>query len=251
MEDVNDNAIYKIMNQKYIDTPLVKINLEDINLKNKKILILCGSGLTKDFNIDTFEEMKKNNYYDIFSLSNYENDTLNFYEYINLFKKKCSLLNKININNINNIFVVTTNIDGMFIGNNIFEIHGNIFEYKCLHCNDIKELKMINILPLCTNCNNIVRPNVQLYSDSDFKLNDKQLNQYKEFKKNLSIDNTIIFEIGCGLSVPILRHETEILKEKGFDIYRINVKDFDNNTKSIQLSGKLFIEFLQNNIIHP
>lgn len=250
MEDVNDNAIYKIMNQKYIDTPIVKINLEDIDLKNKKILILCGSGLTKDFNIDTFEEMKKNNYYDIFSLSNYENDTLNFYEYINLFKKKCSLLNKININNINNIFVVTTNIDGMFIGNNIFEIHGNIFEYKCLHCNDIKELKMINILPLCTNCNNIVRPNVQLYSDSDFKLNDKQLNQYKEFKKNLFIDNTIIFEIGCGLSVPILRHETEILKEKGFDIYRINVKDFDNNTKSIKLSGKLFIEFLQNNIIN-
>ena len=189
--------------------------------------------------------MKKGNYYDIFSLSNYENDTLSFYKHINNFKHKCLTLNKINTNNI---FIVTTNIDGMFIGYNLFEIHGNIFEYKCLHCNIVQFTEKLEELPLCEICNNIVRPNIQLYGDGDFNFNKTQHDNYKRFKENLNTENTIIFEVGCGLSVPILRHEVEVLKQKGYDVCRINVKDFDNNTMSIQMSGKQFIEHIFTNI---
>ena len=250
MEDVNDEIINKILNQISYNVPIVKLNLTehkltDINTKDKKILILCGSGITKDYNIDTFEEMKRGNYYDIFSLSNYENDTLSFYKHINNFKHKCLTLNKINTNNI---FIVTTNIDGMFIGYNLFEIHGNIFEYKCLHCNIVQFTEKLEELPLCEICNNIVRPNIQLYGDGDIKFNKIQHDNYKNFKENLNAENTIIFEVGCGLSVPILRHEVEVLKQKGYNVYRINVNDFDNNTISIQMSGKQFIEQIFKNV---
>jgi len=243
MEDIDELIIDKILNQTYKETPYVKCNLQDINFKNKKILILCGSGITKDYNIDTFEEMKKGNYYDIFSLSNYENDTLNFYTHINVFKNKCLSLNKINMNNV---FLVTTNIDGMFVGNNLFEIHGNIFEYKCLNCNLIHVSETIDILPLCNNCNTIIRPNIQLYNDGDYNFNTLQYETYIKFKEKLDIENTIVFEVGCGLAIPMLRHESEVLKQKGYTVYRINIKDFDNNTNSISISGKEFIEYICN-----
>ena len=64
------------------------------------------------------------------------------------------------------------------------------------------------------------------------------------FKKNLTSENTIIFEVGCGLNVPLLRHESELLKLKGYSIYRINIKDFNENIPSIYLSGKKFIEYV-------
>jgi NAD-dependent SIR2 family protein deacetylase len=245
MEEIDETIIYKILNQKYTNTPSFYTKIEDINLKNKNIIILCGSGITKDYGIETFEEMKQINYYDIFSLSNYENDTLKFYRNINLFKKKCANLLKINIDKI---FVVTTNIDGMFIGDNLFEVHGNIFESKCLHCNDVNFNELIDELPLCKICNNIIRPNIQFYCDGDYKFNEKQYYAYKDFKNKINKVDTIIFEVGCGLSVPILRHESEVLKQKGFLVYRVNIKDFDNNTNNISMSGKQFIEHLITNI---
>jgi NAD-dependent SIR2 family protein deacetylase len=244
MEEIDEHIIEKILNQTYTDTPRLQQSLQEIHLKHKKILILCGSGISKDYGIDTFEEMKRKNYYDIFSLSNYENDTLSFYEHINILKKICSSLIKINAADA---FIVTTNIDGMFIGNNVFEVHGNIFEYNCLHCNTIHPTKLIESFPLCKICNNIVRPNIQLYGDGDFKFNEKQYQKYENFKRTMQKEDTIIFEVGCGLSVPILRHETECFKNKGYTVYRVNIKDFDDHTMSIKTNGKMFIDHVFTN----
>lgn len=245
MEDINEEIISQILNQSYKDEPSLEYLLKNIPLQDKNIIILCGSGLTKDYGIDTFEEMKRGNYYDIFSFSKYETDLINFYQNINLLKKKCSQLVKIPQNQ-SNIFVVTTNIDGMFVGNNLFETHGNIFEYKCLHCNIIFS-KDTELIPLCMSCNNIVRPNIQFYCDGDFRFNERQMKKYIDFKNACSKENTLIFEVGCGLSVPLLRHETYVLKQKGYDVYRVNIKDFDDNTNSIKMSGKIFIEYIMMN----
>ena len=80
--------------------------------------------------------------------------------------------------------------------------------------------------------------------DGDFEYNTTQYGNYESFKKNMYIENTIIFEVGCGLCVPMLRHESEVFKKKGYNVYRINIKDFDNTIPSIKLSGKPFIEYI-------
>ena len=242
MEEIEDNVINIILQQQYFSETNNIISFEEIDLTNKNILLLCGSGCSKNYNIDTFEEMKKKKYYDIFSLNNYENDTLEFYKSINILKEQCNQLNK--IKNKQNIFIVTTNIDGLFIGDNIFEIHGNIFEYKCNFCKKNFIITELINLPLCKNCNCILRPNIQLYGDGDFKMNNIQLENYKNFKKKINVDNTVIFEFGCGLLVPLLRHESQVLYNKGFDVYRINVKDFDNYIPRLNITGNNFLKKL-------
>jgi len=248
MEEIDDNVIHNILQQIYYEFPCETIKVENINLKDKKIILLCGSGCSRDYNIPTFEEMKKDNYYEVFSQSNYENDTLYFYENMNKLIKKCVKLNKIKFNE--NVFTVTTNIDGMFIGDNLFEIHGNIFEYKCNKCLVIDKEKYIESIPLCNNCNNILKPNIQLFGDYEFKYDENKYNNYRLFKKECKIENTIVFEIGCGLLVPLLRHESNILKNKGYSVYRINIKDFDDEIKGIKMSGKQFIQDVLSYYIH-
>jgi NAD-dependent SIR2 family protein deacetylase len=241
MEEIDDTIISKILEQPYSEEPICKINIDDIDLSEKNILLLCGSGITKDYGIDTFEEMKQQKYYDVFSLSSYETDTLEFYRYLNAIKSKCLRLSKIKNEKSSN-FIVTTNIDGMFIGDNIFELHGNIFEYKCNHCNRIDFIGEVVELPLCGTCGHIVRPNIQLYGDGNYTFDEKQKKKYAAFKERIEPQNTIVFEVGCGLGVPYLRHESESLKRRGYDVYRVNIKDFDATTKSVDLSGKQFLE---------
>jgi len=248
MEDIDDNVIHNILYQTYYEFPIKDVKLDELDLQNKKIILLCGSGCSRDYNIPTFEEMKKDNYYEIFSQNNYENDTLFFYENMNKLMKKCVELKKIKFNE--NIFIVTTNIDGMFIGDNLLEIHGNIFEYKCKKCLMIYQEKYIESIPLCKNCNNILKPNIQLFGDCDFKYDENKYNKYQSFKKECNNENTIVFEIGCGLLVPLLRHESHILKNKGYNVYRINIKDFDTEIKSIKMSGKNFIQDVLSYYIH-
>jgi len=242
MEEIDDNVIHNIVYQKYYEYPNENIMLENIDLKDKKIILLCGSGCSREYDIPTFEEMKKENYYEIFSQSKYENDILCFYENINNLMKKCSSVNPIEMNE--NIFIATTNIDGIFIGNNVFEIHGNIFEYKCNKCSNIDRERYISSIPICRECNDILKPNIQLFGDYEFRYDEKKCYNYKKFKEGCKNDNTLIFEIGCGLLVPLLRHESHILKKKGFEVYRVNIKDFDREIKSINISGKKIIDYL-------
>jgi NAD-dependent SIR2 family protein deacetylase len=241
MEEIDDTIISKILEQSYYKEPVCKINTEDIDLVGKNILLLCGSGITKDYGIDTFEEMKQKNYYDVFSMSSYETDTLEFYRYLNAIKTNCLRLSKIK-NDKSTTFIVTTNIDGMFVGDNVFELHGSIFEYKCNHCKTMDIITEVVEIPLCKTCGHILRPNIQLYGDGNYTFNENQKKNYSVFKQNMVPQNTIVFEVGCGLGVPYLRHESESLKKKGFDVYRVNIKDFDTTTKSVALSGKQFLE---------
>jgi hypothetical protein len=161
MEEIDDNVIHNILYQTYYEFPIKDIKLDELDLQNKKVILLCGSGCSREYNIPTFEEMKKDNYYEIFSQSNYENDILCFYENMNELMKKCLQINKIKCNE--NVFIVTTNIDGTFIGDNLFEIHGNIFEYKCKNCSIIYKKNNIDLLPLCKNCNHILHLCTLLY----------------------------------------------------------------------------------------
>lgn len=59
-------------------------HLKILILTYKKIIILCGYEFSKNYNIyiDIFEEMKqrRRRYYNIFSLNNFENYTLEFHK---------------------------------------------------------------------------------------------------------------------------------------------------------------------------
>lgn len=74
------------------------------------------------------------------------------------------------------ISIITQNIDGLHQkagSNNVYEIHGNAYNYTCTHCkkkytyNDIKGFT----LPLrCPICHSLIKPDVVLYGES---LNEK------------------------------------------------------------------------------
>jgi len=243
MEEVNDEVIFSLTSHEYSNDVKNEFtqNLKD-TLKNKNVILLVGAGFSKDFGIDTFEDMKKANYYDFCSLDDFNKDILSFYDNHNKLKKKCSSLDKIILPN--NFFVVTTNIDNVFGTQNIYEIHGNINNYQCNTCKKVFNITDIIDVPICKCCNNIMRPNVQLYSDGDFIENEEQILKYKKLKETITKENTVIIEIGCGIQVPLLRHESTILHNLGYNVVRINIKDFDDIIPSLKLKTVDFLKFL-------
>lgn len=69
--------------------------------------------------------------------------------------------------------VITQNIDGlhqMAGSKNVFELHGSVHRNYCIKCGEHYDLKFIlesnEIVPKCTKCQGIVRPNVTLYEES-------------------------------------------------------------------------------------
>jgi NAD-dependent deacetylase len=243
MEDINDEVIFTLTSQNYSDEVINEFtgNVKEF-IENKNIIIFCGAGFSKDFGIDTFEDMKKINYFDFCSLDDYNKDVLNFYNNYNKLKEKCNLLKKIKLPS--NFFVVTTNIDNIFETDNIYEIHGNINNYCCNNCKKIYNIIDTINVPICKDCNNIMRPNIQLYSDNEFIENEIQKENYQKFKEKISKENTVFIEIGCGIQVPLLRHESIIFHNLGYDVIRINIKDFDNIIPSIKLKTIDFLKFL-------
>jgi len=69
--------------------------------------------------------------------------------------------------------IITQNIDGlhqMAGSKNVFELHGSVHRNYCIKCGEHYDLNFIlesnEIVPKCTKCQGIVRPNVTLYEES-------------------------------------------------------------------------------------
>ncbi|MGL5648375.1 MAG: NAD-dependent protein deacylase [Clostridium sp.] len=67
--------------------------------------------------------------------------------------------------------VITQNIDGLHQAagsKNVFELHGSVLRNYCTKCGQFYDEKFIlnsNGVPKCTNCGNIIKPDVILYEE--------------------------------------------------------------------------------------
>lgn len=238
MEDILDTLMDEISVHHSNESNFTMDQLIQIMGEYKYFIFLCGSGTSQEYGMKTFEEMKKENYYDIFSLSTFDYDTLFFYENFNIIKKQCEMLPKVIIPST--VFMITTNIDHVFLGENVYEIHGSVNEYQCNVCKIKCILDKEECIPLCRICNTILRPWIQLYGDGDFLSDVQKEKQYRHFKQ-FPINETLVFEIGCGTKVPLLRNESISLHKRGYKVVQVNVKDFHTTFLSITCKGGTFI----------
>lgn len=127
-------------------------------------------------------------------------------------------------------FVFTSNVDGQYQKSNydperIIECHGSIHHLQCTNnCNDkIWRAKDINIevdnetcaalspLPTCLDCGAIARPNILMFGDLDWNINQFD-QQYKRYEAWLnSVNNLVIIECGAGTHIPTVRHQGDML----------------------------------------
>ena len=136
---------------------------------------------------------------------------------------------------IKSSFSFTSNIDGHWIKagwkeTDLLECHGSIDYLQCVEncCGRIwptdgaLELQVDPItncvtdrLPLCSDCQQLARPNVLMFGDWGFfaKRRDEQLVRYNQFRTHLSERKAklLIVELGAGTAVPTVRYESEQL----------------------------------------
>lgn len=84
--------------------------------------------------------------------------------------------------------VVTQNIDGLHQAagsRNVFELHGSIHRNYCMDCGKSYDLDYVlnssSIVPRCSECGGIVRPDVVLYEES---LNTEVINRSVQYIRN-------------------------------------------------------------------
>lgn len=67
--------------------------------------------------------------------------------------------------------VITQNIDGLHQkagSKKVYELHGSVLRNYCTHCNkffDVNYIINAKNIPLCDECNNIIKPDVVLYEE--------------------------------------------------------------------------------------
>ena len=118
-------------------------------------------------------------------------------------------------------FVVTTNVDGLFVEagfarDKVHEVHGSIHNLQCsIPCHrsvwrtegsnveiDYATMKVLDKLPRCPKCGFISRPNICMYGDTDdsyvWKAASENTKQFKAWRKKNKHKKVLIFEIGVG-----------------------------------------------------
>jgi NAD-dependent SIR2 family protein deacetylase len=175
-------------------------------------------------------------------------------------------------------FIYTSNVDGHFLKpqlgfdeQRVFEIHGSINYTQC-DCLGVKyadylddflklneEVGEVEEVPICDRCQQMVRPNVLMFDDWDFKdyRHAKQFDNYRLFKDTLN--DVAIIEIGAGTHLPSIRmfgnnlvnsykkctlirvnkYEAHFDKPKYGGGPMFNVKVIDKNTENPELSTSL------------
>lgn len=127
-------------------------------------------------------------------------------------------------------FVFSTNIDSMWDGivdpNCILEYHGTLSNMQCINdCqkktqplvfeDDAEKLYDANtglyegLIPTCTDCGEIMRPNTFMINDSFFSgvRRFKQQDNYNRFKRHQTKGRGLVMEIGCGVMIPTAKTE--------------------------------------------
>lgn len=135
-----------------------------------KLVAFTGAGISKASGVPTFQEL--GDIRDKLSRKYFKSNLLEFYELLLDMKKKIdrSVPNPAHVALAEyNIPVVTMNIDGLHKkaeSNNLIEIHGNLEYVSCPRC-DIKfDFSVVGKSLYCSQCNEVLQPNVVLYGDS-------------------------------------------------------------------------------------
>ncbi len=205
---------------------------EKIN-KSNNLVFLTGAGISKESGIPTFRDpdglWKKHDPAKLASFSAFLNNPQSVWEFFHD-RQKSIIAKKPNnahiaiseIERVKNSWVLTQNIDGLHFkagSKKIVELHGNIFNVKCINCN-LKGLFDINsaVPPLCSDCGSILKPDVILFEEP---LDTENWNKAVDIAS--SCDIMIIvgtsLEVGPANSLPNLVH-----KNHGF-IVEINPQD--------------------------
>jgi NAD-dependent SIR2 family protein deacetylase len=150
----------------------------------------------------------------------------------------------------NNYFIYTSNVDGQFQKagfdkNKIVETHGSIHHLQCsgfhkgIHSAETLEIEVdmdkfeAITTPLCEKCDDILRPNILMFSDWDWDSSrtNEQDNRYITWLVSNSVINdnkVVIIELGAGIDIPTIRFESRrIAKKINAKVIRINPKDFE------------------------
>lgn len=207
-----------------LQTIVMKIN------KSKNLVFLTGAGISKESSIPTFRDpdglWRKYDPAKLASFSAFISDPQLVWEFFH--DRQKSIMTKepnkshiaiSEIETIKNSWVLTQNIDGLHIKagtKNLVELHGNIFNVKCIKCNFKDEFNIeCEIPPLCNNCGSILKPDVVLFEES---LSSK--NWDKAIDVTSSCDAMII--VGTSLEVgPVNSLPNLVYKNNGF-IVEIN-----------------------------
>ena len=153
-------------------------------------------------------------------------------------------------------FVYTTNVDGHFLKSGfqeeqIYEVHGSIHHWQCLHdCSsdiwdapqqllpfDAASCLLEGDLPSCPYCARIARPNILMFSDRTWqeRRSQRQAVAYQNWLNKAG--KLAIVEIGAGTDIPTCRWESE--RQEG-QLIRINPREAtcsNDNGISIPLGG--------------
>jgi len=187
-------------------------SLQTILPKSKNIVFLTGAGISEESGIPTFRGpeglWKKYDPMNLASISGFYKDPKLVWEFYqdrqNLILKSEPTLGHFTIAKIEqikeNTTILTQNIDGLHKkagSKHIVELHGNILKAKCTRCSfigDISKDTIKSLPPLCTLCNNILRPDIVLFGEP--------LNQ-KTWKNayDVSTNCDVMFIIGTSLNV--------------------------------------------------
>jgi NAD-dependent SIR2 family protein deacetylase len=139
-------------------------------------------------------------------------------------------------------FVYTSNVDGQFQAagfdrNRIVECHGSIHYLQCTKesCNagiwpaekfspevDHDTCTLTNSPSPCRGCGGIARPNILMFSDSNWLGQREELKQRRWYEWRHKVKNLAVIEIGAGVNVPSVRFFCE---DTCMPIIRINPRD--------------------------
>ena len=156
-------------------------------------------------------------------------------------------------------FVYTSNVDGQFQRAGfppecILEIHGSLHHTQCLtpchpEVHDASGLEILvdpdtlhatSRLPRCPRCSGMARPNVLLFGDDGF-VRTRRNEQRRWFVRWLSaalLGRLVIVELGAGSSIPIVRHEGEMLARRtNVRLVRINLYEPESPAGVISIPG--------------
>lgn len=142
-------------------------------------------------------------------------------------------------------FVVTSNVDGQFQkagfdADRILEVHGSIHWLQCLKpCSseiwgnfetyqiDSESMRVARV-PFCPNCDEISRPNILMFGDSNWVSDRKDYQQlrFRKFRQAHIGKRIVVIELGAGKAIPTIRSISEGLgTEENISVIRINPQE--------------------------
>jgi len=158
----------------------------------------------------------------------------------------------VNLPNVKDYFVVTSNVDGHFQKagfpeNKVYEVHGSINYLQCSKCNTVTSAEKTTVkydpetfeafppLPQCIDCKDVLRPNILMFNDGEWnhqRSHDQETEFYKFKNKFEEGDNVVVLELGAGEAVATIRYISESHRRQVKNCWLIRI-----NPRDLKLSG--------------